>query len=59
MHHCTNCGDDIETADVRYERRAPDTDAIERFCSVGCLTGVDDLDEAVARDRLFSATQEL
>lgn len=55
-HRCTGCGDSLDADDVRYERR-DGSDAVERFCSLNCLTGTTDHDESAVRERLFE--QEL
>lgn len=50
---CAGCAATIDAADVRYHRRDGDG-ATATYCSVNCLTGTDGVDEARARERIFS-----
>lgn len=56
-HVCSGCGDALDSDQVRYERRDESND-VDRFCSLNCLTGTAVYDESAVRERLFERDLE-
>jgi len=50
---CARCRTSIDATDVRYHHRDDDGETAT-YCSVNCLAETEAVDEARARERIFS-----